>query len=635
MKTDNVIEKNFFQAEKLEINVANVANVATLVEMPTENDAENVDIFDIENALEPIDPIEAAKNIADEILQRCKDEPNLLGTSEFKEAMRTLYSDESLKFEYRTKLKKAKPSGVLMSYFDELEKESSSSQSNESTASELITLVTAETELFFDDYADKAFVTATIENVEHTMAIGSKAFIDWLSFTYYNKTKCQSEFGSSASESNIKQACFALAGIAKYDFAKKRAYLRVAQTENAHYIFLSDEKMQVVELTADGWTVLPQSPVKFWKTGAMKSLPIPVSGGDVNELWNFLNIPEKERPLVLAWMLEALRSDSKKPVLAITGVQGTAKSSTHDKIRQLIDPNVVNLRVAPKNREDIFVSAGCNWLVSFENISCLRADMQDAICTLATGGGFAARTLYTNTEETIISVQRPVIINSIPVVVTAQDLADRVIAVELQPIAYKEDKELNAAWEQRKPVIFGALLDLLVKVIVKLPDVVLVNPPRMADFTRLGEAMMQIDGFEAGHFTDLYYENRSRSVTHALSSSPVALAICDMVENHTNPSLIVFRGTMQELLNKLSAENTSGYENFPRTARGLGDVIKRQSPALLISGIQITVGSNVERINGTRGIVVEIRKVLRSKKADEAPFETMQPPFNYLDEERF
>ena len=630
--------EKFFSGEKVDFDVANVADVATLeAEKFFSGKKVNFDVANVADVAtldldDAVDPLEQAMKALDDILARCSNEPGLLASEAFKDAYALVCEDEALKFEYRTKLKKAKPSAVLMSAFKELEGESASGdgEGNESIASELIGLVTAQGKLFFDDNADKAYVTVVIHGVEHTMAIGSKSFSDWLSFAYYISTKGESEFGLSASEAAMKQACFALSGIAKYEGVKQRVYLRTAQHNDIHYIFLADEKMQVVAVSLTGWNVLNTSPVKFWKSAAMQDLPIPITGGDVNVLWQFINIPEEDRPLFLAWILEAYRAESKKPVLAITGMQGTAKSSTHDKARQLVDPNAVNLRAAPKNREDIFISAGCNWVVSFENISHFTAEMQDALCTLSTGGGFAARTLYTNNEETIISVQRPVIINSIPTVATAQDLTDRLIAIELQPITYREDTELNLAWGEAKAGIFGGLLDLFVKALAKLPEVTLVNPPRMADFTRLGEAMMQAQGEESGVFTNLYINNRFKSIAKALESSPVAIAICSMVENHTGMSLTVYKDTMKNLLIKLSNEKHGG-ESLPRTPRSLSDALKRQSPALLTYGIEIIVSSSSERINGSRGTVVEIRKVAEVKsKTPSVPTENV-----YVDEERF
>jgi len=70
-------------------------------------------------------------------------------------------------------------------------------------------MVTEQGELFFDDQADSGYVSVSIDGVTHTLAIGSKNFVDWLSFSYYKATKR----GRSASESAIKQAGFALSGM--------------------------------------------------------------------------------------------------------------------------------------------------------------------------------------------------------------------------------------------------------------------------------------------------------------------------------------------------------------------------------------------------------------------------------------
>jgi len=296
-----------------------------------------------------------------------------------------------------------------------------------------------------------------------------------------------------------------------------------------------------------------------------------------------------------------------KPILALNGTQGSAKSSTQDKIRQLIDNNSVNLRSAPKTVEDVFVSAGCGWLVSYENLSHLTPAIQDAFCTLATGGGFAARKLYTNNEENVIDVKRPIICNSIPSVLTAQDVTDRAITLELPRIAYREESEINAAWDKAKPSIFGGLLDLFVKTLAMMPKVILVNPPRMADFTRLGEAMAQAQGNAPGVFDALYKANRSEGISRALEASPVAVAVMELVDNHTGQSSEVYHGTMKDLLlalDKYKQESNA----WPRSGKGLGDVLRRQQPALLSLGIEIISSGRVERVGGSRGLTVTIKK---------------------------
>lgn len=491
--------------------------------------------------------------------------------------------------DYRVKIKRAKPSGVLLSDIDKATRpDSDFAEGDGGAAAELIALVTEQGDLFFDSQADSSFVSVDIGGVSHTLAIGSKAFVEWLSFTYYSTTKTDKFPGKSASESAIKQASFALSGIAKFDGGLEQVYLRVASHNGGYYIFIGDERLQVIEVTATGWRILDKSPVKFWRPPAMQALPIPQTGGDVALLWEFINIPEDARLLVLAWIIECFRPETGFTVLALSGQQGSAKSSTQNKLRQLIDNSAVNLRAAPKSVEDTFVSAGCNWLPSFENISHLTPNMQDALCTLATGGGFSARTLYTNKEETIIEVKRPVIINSIPRVITAQDLNDRAINIECPKIAYREEVEINEKWEAAKPAIFGGLMDLFVKTLALVPTVKLIDPSRMADFTRLGEAMAQALGHPCGVFDALYKENRADSIAVALESSPVGVAVRDMVDNHNGFGDAVFYGTVKALYERLSLGAHHSGEGWPRSPKGLSEALKRQIPALNSLGIEVT-----------------------------------------------
>ncbi|MGZ8248387.1 hypothetical protein [Methylomagnum sp.] len=340
----------------------------------------------------------------------------------------------------------------------------------------------------------------------------------------------------------------------------------------------------------------------------MRPLPVPVAGGDLARLWDFLNIPVKVRPLVLAVMLESWRPETAFPVLELIGAQGTGKSSTQEKYRQLTDPNAVNLRAAPKNVEDIFIGAGCNWLVSLNNLSHLSPQQQDALCNLATGGGFAARKLYTNADETLIECKRPVVINGIVPLVTAQDLTARVVHVELEPIPeYRDETDIEAAFNEAAPAIMGALLDLFVATLAKLPEVKPERLPRMGSFAKLGEAMYQAQGCKPGEFIALYDENRTHSVARSLEASPVATAIQEMVDAHQGQGSIVFSGTMKKLLESL-ATHREGAESWPKSPRGLGDVLRRQSPALSAVGIHIDIGKS-----GREGVPVTVKRELRER----------------------
>ncbi|MFZ4525662.1 MAG: hypothetical protein ACOYOE_08965 [Chlorobium sp.] len=509
------------------------------------------------------------------IIERAKENPGLYASAEFIDAMKFIREvDDEAWIRCRVKIKREKPSGVLLSDIDEATRPDSEIGGERNVAAALINLAVNRCELFYDEKAKDAYITITSDNV--TLKVGSMAFSEWLSFAYYTDSG-----HSSASEAAIKQVSSTLSGLCKFEGKQERVFMRAAKREEsrAYYLFMGDEKNRAIEVTSTGWRVLSEYPVKFWKPSSSVAFPEPVAGGDVNKLWEFCNIPEEYRFLVLAWILECYRVDTPFPVLELNGVQGSAKSTTMNSLRMLVDPSTVNLRSAPKNIEDIFVCAGNNWLLAYENLSYLPAKYQDAFCTIATGGGAGGRQFFTNGEEFLIEVKRPIIINGIPSLITAQDLTERSIHLELPRVErYLCEGDLQKGFEAALPEIFGGLLDLFVKTLAMLPTVKTSGRERMVDFCKLGEAMAQSMGCKEGTFLECYNENRKDSVLRSIESSPVATAVLEIAEESAFDT--VFHGTYKELLEKLIPHKSGDNEGWPKSEKGLANVLKRNIPAL-------------------------------------------------------
>ena len=64
------------------------------------------------------------------------------------------------------------------------------------------------------------------------------------------------------------------------------------------------------------------------------------------------------------------------------------------------------------------IGASNSWCLAYDNLSHLPAWQSDALCRISTGGGLATRELFTDQDETIFDVQRPVILNGIEEIVT-------------------------------------------------------------------------------------------------------------------------------------------------------------------------------------------------------------------------
>ena len=446
--------------------------------------------------------------------------------------------------------------------------------------------------LLFHDKTGSAYACVKIGDKLLNILIESQMFEDWMSRV------CWMKFKTALKNTLLKDCIGTLRAEACFDGSCYAVFMRIAFDENNIYLDLSNDKGQVVQINNAGWTVIKKSPIKFVRTGSMQPLPIPESGGNFNYLFNFINIPVKSQKLVLAWLLECFRLNTPFPILALYGLQGSAKSTTQEFLRELIDPSQPNLRGAPKKREDLMVAAINNYIMSLNNVSHLSAEQQDDLCCVSTGGGYSTRKLYTTSHEQTSDIKRPVILNGINEVVTAQDLIDRSISVELPMVSEdsrKTELVIKQEFEAAKPKLLGAMLDVLVATLRELPKVQLDNKPRMADFAMLGVALEKVMGWEAGSFMKDYLHQQSETRIAALEHSPIIMVLIDYVSDEP------YAGSFQKLYNILITKQRTldfgSLSAWPKSPKGLAEALKRQQPALNELGIKV-IFHPIRRMDG-------------------------------------
>src|SRR5262249_33707086 len=108
------------------------------------------------------------------------------------------------------------------------------------------------------------------------------------------------------------------------------------------YLDLGDADWRAVRVTAAGWTVVTEPPVRFVRKRGMRPLPVPVSGGSIRELRKFVNIgSRRDWRLIVGWLVQALRPQGPYILLALHGEQGSAKSTAARLLRALLDPTLL------------------------------------------------------------------------------------------------------------------------------------------------------------------------------------------------------------------------------------------------------------------------------------------------------
>ncbi len=423
-----------------------------------------------------------------------------------------------------------------------------------------------------------------INNHRETWLLNKRGFRDWLMRRFYEAE------GATPSAQALQDALGVLSGQARFGSAEHELHTRVALHGDVIYLDLCDEDWRAVRLTPNGWEVVPHGDVKFRRTKGMLALPEPMRGGSVESLRAFVNVSDEDWPLIVTWLVATFRPGKPFPVLALHGEQGSAKSTTARVLRSFIDPNKAALRSEPRNEQDLMIAATNGWLVALDNLSRVPVWLSDALCRLATGGGFATRELYANDEETLFDAMRPVLLNGIEELATRSDLLDRALVLNLPTIPTHKRRTETDVWrefEAARPTILGALLDAVCGALREQGSVRLSFLPRMADFALFATAAEKPLGLKQGAFMATYKGNREAANDLALEASPVGAAIIAFVESKGRWS-----GTSTELLKALNEsvdEAAQRQQGWAKSAKALGGVLKRLAPNLRERGMEYTV----------------------------------------------
>ena len=454
---------------------------------------------------------------------------------------------------------------------------------------DLLVQLCIDVELFHTPDGD-CFATIRRNSHKETYELRSKEFKSWLSASFYGR------YRKAANEKALKDVLGLLEGKAAHEGAEHPVFTRVAHHKGATYVDLGDDSWKVVRITARGWSVVPDTPVKFRRPHGMLLLPEPQRGGKVDELFGVLNVKDpNHQKLVVGWLLGAYMPTGPYPILELSGEQGSAKSTTSEFLKRLVDPHKAMRKSPPKEERDLAIAARNSWLPLFDNISHLSENMADYLCRLSTGGAYTTRQLYTDGEEVIFAFQRPVILNGINGVATRPDLLERTICIELPTIPATErtdEAELNARFNQLAPRVLGALFDAVAASMQNLPRVNGKEWPRLADFCKRVTAAESALGWEPGSFLLAFRENE-QSADHRALDAEEALVNALRQTLKDSPD---WRGTATDLMNEV-------YNAVPvKSPQSLSNKLRRLAKPLRAVGMKVSFDR--QGAPGTRYITI-------------------------------
>src|SRR6516162_1659680 len=528
-----------------------------------------------------IDASEVVRDPLEGLIEKTRTDPGAAFQPAVLQRLIALKKDDRAAFEVlRAELKSA---GCRMTALDEaIDEENGDTGGGRRPSQADVLIALAQSAELFHAPDGTGFADIDINGHRETWPIRSKGFRRWLSRCFYEAT------GGAPSSEALQSALNVIEARAHFDAPELAVHIRVGGLNDRLYLDLGDQSWRAVEIDATGWRIIDSPPVRFRRAAGMQPLPMPMSGGSVEKLRSFLNVKtDADFVLAVSWLLAAFRDCGPYPVLVLSGEQGSAKSTFSALLRALLDPNTAPLRALPREDRDLFIAANNGHVLAFDNVSGLRDWISDTLCRLATGGGFAVRQLYTDQDEVLFDAARPAILNGIEDIVARPDLADRALFLTLEPIPEsrrRPEAELWTAFEVDRPYILGALLDVVVEGLKRLPETRLEELPRMADFA-LWATACETAMWSAGTFSSAYSGNRDEAVDGVIDGDPIAAAVRAVMATRT-----VWTGTASDLLGALAKavdERVASSKTWPDSPRALSGRLRRAATFLRKAGVEI------------------------------------------------
>lgn len=173
---------------------------------------------------------------------------------------------------------------------------------------------------------------------------------------------------------------------------------------------------------------------------------------------------------VLAWMVAATVNIGTAPILEISGASGDGKSTTALFIKELIDPTSAHIKEGPDlhqgfyKKEDLAKVLRARHITIFDNLSNLKPNIQDLLCSVATGWKYDLRLMYTQ-QFLALNIKKPLILTCLAPIITNQDLRSRSLSITVSKKHKVNSGDIYYNWESDKASMRLGLLCLVSQVI--------------------------------------------------------------------------------------------------------------------------------------------------------------------------
>lgn len=300
----------------------------------------------------------------------------------------------------------------------------------------------------------------------------------------------------------------------------------------------------------------------------------------------FPGLDRRQLLLISCWLMGAVEPTINYPILTLTGIHNSGKSTLAATLKYCIDPAKGNLsnqiNSEPKTVEDLYTIASNKHVTVIDNMSYIDQKFSDALAVISTGGVSQARALYTNNDVAEKRLRKPIIITSINQVAKSSDLADRAVSIDLQSFKYNmSEQSFLRKVKHYRPYILYCLYKGLSKRL-GARDIKIQNVHRMRGWIQTIIAASRYIGSSPKEIYNTIIEDRKNIVAELLETDSLASALINLAESKE-----VWIGTINELESLLTVGFINTPKDWPKTPNAFARRLKMIQPNL----------KNIYRIN--------------------------------------
>jgi len=383
------------------------------------------------------------------------------------------------------------------------------------------------------DFADNFY--AEIKSTKGRVVlsdISSFEFKNWFFDEFDNKFK---EF---ISDVNLRHARTHVSNQARKRGKKINPDLRFNYVNGHNFIDMNRNDGKYICVSNGKWSIENNSHTIFRRDTNLRSLPMPIHGGDPKAIFKYINVtsPQQEM-LLLACLCCIPLSNIQRPIINLEGPPDSGKTTTGQILKRVFDPCVVDKTTLGSNLDNMILSMVHDAVPLIDNISSIPQSISDTFCKAITGDGYKKRRHYTDDEMYSKAYRRPLIITGISSSSRKADFLSRCVTIKLKKINIAErllETEIDEALNKDMKYILGGCLDMIVeskRLYPQLKDEIK-ELPRLGEFALIGAGIAEVLGYGKRNFMKAVFEMQDSMFSRNGSTiDPLVKYIQDFVEN--------------------------------------------------------------------------------------------------------